>query len=240
MRDLFLLLLCLMVFADDYSLTVDDDPSPGSIEVNPKSYDTHRKLKYGEVRVGGDSTITYNSTIDINEVVVDSFSAVATDDANNVSYAKNMYIIVLPKQELEVFAVNNPLSIIGNNVKTWNGSNNFDLHSYENGNGIIFIINTEINVTNGKIAIFDPVGNLITNEIILESSAQKGLTFIGSWDGKNRNGRYVSAGSYIVYIEINGYDTDYNLPEGFSSYDIPDFNKDVITTHKVIGIKKSH
>ncbi len=52
------------------------------------------------------------------------------------------------------------------------------------------------------ISIFDPVGNLVFKDHI-ESQNSPTMTVLVKWNGRNRKGRMVGAGTYIAIVEVN-------------------------------------
>jgi len=231
MKRFTLIALVILSFslADNYTLSVSE-PTHGDIQID-------------------EDELTYIHTGQMpndKSIILDSISVVATDDGGNSSNAVTSYILVLPKRELELYAINNPLEIIGTNVKAITGlPSGFNLSTYEDGKGILFVLTGNIEITYGRVVIFDPVGNLINNTTIFQSDRLDKLTVIGVWDGKNNNGRLVGAGSYAVFIEIEAYEyidpSTYELPVGFEDVIIsPSLTGDKIKQqfNTVVGIKQ--
>jgi flagellar hook assembly protein FlgD len=53
----------------------------------------------------------------------------------------------------------------------------------------------------GRISVLDQLGNKLVDDEKFESSSD-GTTLIWTWDGRNRNGRTVGAGTYQAIISV--------------------------------------
>jgi hypothetical protein len=87
------------------------------------------------------------------------------------------------------------------------------LHTYENvikGNtyGIIVAVHStvplkESNGSYGTAVVYDAVGNLVVKSLQVVKANDNSLTEYGAfWNGKNRNGRTVGAGTYLLVISV--------------------------------------
>jgi len=222
---LLILLLYILSFSDDYTLSITKDPTRGNIGVDDKYL-----------------TYTHDSIDDISTIVVDSFEVTAIDNNDNEGRAES-YVLIIPTSKLDLYVLNNPLSVIGHNVKKLTGLP-MDIGIYNYKEGMIFVLDGDVDITYGRISIFDPVGNLINNHTIFETRTKDNLTFIAIWDGRNNFGRVVGPGSYVVYIEITANErvnpSKYKLPVGFDDVVLPsslvsgDFTQ---TFNLAIGVK---
>ena len=250
----FLLLFVLVVCADNYTLYVSQPPVHGTIKLVDAT------------------TVKYEHTdtlIDRVHIGLDSIELFAVDDAGNVDSGK-IHILIIPKPDenpfnIELFSINNPLDIVGTNVKKL--SENFtkrfpDIRAFSYGtNGMAFVVvaGRDVDPSSfvGRMVIFDAVGNMIANDIFFEwvPSATINDSYSGAgiaiWDGHNRSGRVVGSSAYVAYIEItiSGYAPDVDSlipPKGFEKYyesikDDFDMDLDKIKFHgtfnKVIGVR---
>lgn len=242
MKNIIILLTIVFgLLADDYTLSTSK-PKHGKIEVDKHSLTyTHTDSLYDDVTVG-----------------LDSIMITAVDDAGNTDSSKS-YILIIPKQEnpsdLELYTLNNPLDIIGTNVKQiTNLPPQLDLvRVFHNDRGIVFIIGSkqklDFSELNGRLVIFDVVGNMINNQTLFNSitydNGEYYYTAVAIWDGRNNNGRLVGAESFIAYIEITvkGVTSkDLIFPKGFENYSdsisYKDINEQTYTFNKVVGVRK--
>jgi hypothetical protein len=142
---------------------------------------------------------------------VDSFSLRAVDIAGNEGDENILYVLILPKLEMQIYIVPNPMEIIGNNVKDIYKSfdDEFNISAYnlgKQGSVLLLLFDRDIDVYNskGRVKIFDAVGNTVTDYINVTFGYSSNNTPMGVciWDGRNTNGRIVSPNSYLAYIEI--------------------------------------
>ena len=220
---LFLILIILVAFisADTFTLEIVKDPTRGKVSSSQNEI-----------------TYTHREKDKLKKIEVDSFDITPTDEAGNKGNTVTSYVLIIPETKLELYAVNNPLQIIGNNVKELKWDGGIDLSAYDNGAGVVFVVNGNVDITGGRIVIYDALGNVINNSIKLRITNGDNITAIGFWDGRNRSGRIAGSGAFAAYIELT-YERDNNLslPKGFEYVRLPRDVEHKFTANKMIGIK---
>lgn len=192
---LLLLIISSSTIADEYTLKVVTTPTLGDVDVL-------------------DSSINYShtDTNDITRATLDSMTIMAIDDAGNTSDDTKLYILIVPKFEMELYIVPNPMEVVGGNVKEFTSSfsDRFNISMYgmdNKGAAIILLFDREIDEyqSTGRIRVFDAVGNSITNYIPIQFGTNTDGQDIGVcvWNGRNTANRIVGPSSYVVYIEVH-------------------------------------
>ncbi len=219
----YLLLLLIIVYfgvCDEHTLNITQSPTLGDV-------------------IAYDSTLSYThtDTNDIQRSTLDSFTLVAIDNAGNISNNTKLYVLIVPKLEMQTYIVPNPLEIVGNNVKdfipSFNSNFNISIYGMENkGSAVVLIFDRKINEyeSNGRIRVLDAVGNVITDYLPIHFGTNSNGQSIGVcvWNGRNLYDRVVGPASYVVYIEVHV------VAEMFTDDGVNEINETYI---KVIGVK---
>ena len=192
---IFILSLIIFTMCDDYTISIKSNPTLGSISV-----DNH-KLTY-----------SHTDTTDIRRATLDSISIIVTDDSDTLKDTSELFILIIPKFELDLYIIPNPMTIIGSNVKCIDKGvmDKFDISVFDmgdKGSALIVLFDRSIDKYNssGRIKIFDPVGNPITSYMNIKFGTTDDGQDIGVcvWDGMNENNRLVGASGYAMYIELH-------------------------------------
>ena len=122
-------------------------------------------------------------------------------------------VAVVPRNRLDYYVVPNPLEVSNNTASEMDAGlvDYINIGTYPCKVGSAIVLETyrplKLDKCFGRIDIFDAIGNKVADNVPMMYVMTTNGTYagVGTWDGRNQNGRIVGAGAYVAIISATVY-----------------------------------